>query len=599
MGSRLFKKSGTRLQNLIILALVLYLGMGVTLFSPLSATATVDTMANINAEAVVNTLPEPDAEAIVETAVENDQQTAADPISIGTKICSTSDYTLYKVTIEGGPTSPDNSTPINLSAHVYIPKGEKPEAGFPAILFIHSWALNELEYETKMMEFASEGYITICYTCRGWYGSPGQTQITGPQEITDLTKVVDWLIANTPVDPENIGATGISYGGGHSLLALKHEPRIKTIVPMSGWVDLYDALAPNHCLKIGWAGLLMGTGYTLTKPDSTMLDLLTAFLNNTNVDETFEKLAARSAITYINEINQRKVPVFIIQGMNDDLFTSGQMVDFYEAYQGPKKITLAQGVHASSEMPGLFTLPSFIWDDTRLWFDYWLKGQDNGIMNTPPVSIYQPWSNSQGTFNTWPVTQNKLALYPAKGLIRGNLNYNLSTIATSTTLLNSPFSLATSGITFLSPALKAHLGLHVVGATPLATSLDPSSTLFQTEPLKESVTVIGKPHVNLQVKTKEQLFQLNFLIYDVDKRGIARLVGNLPYSSYHLPGNAGEWRTVDLDMNVLSHKFEKGHRIRMVVSTSDIGYVKPVDGIFNVELRCGGKNGFSFILPVQ
>lgn len=124
MGSKLFKKSGTRLQNLIILALVLYLGMGVTLFSPLSATATVDTMANINAEAVVNTLPEPDAEAIVETAVENDQQTAADPISIGTKICSTSDYTLYKVTIEGGPTSRIIVLPSTYP-HMYIYLKEK------------------------------------------------------------------------------------------------------------------------------------------------------------------------------------------------------------------------------------------------------------------------------------------------------------------------------------------------------------------------------------------------------------------------------------------------------------------------------------------
>ena len=132
MGSRSFKKSGTRLQNLIILALVLCLGMGITLFFPLSAAATVDIMAKIDAETI-----------------------AEEDTMVGTKICSTTYYTLYKVTIEGGPTSPDDSTPINLSAHVYIPKGEKPEAGFPAILFIHSWALNELEYEAKMMEFAS------------------------------------------------------------------------------------------------------------------------------------------------------------------------------------------------------------------------------------------------------------------------------------------------------------------------------------------------------------------------------------------------------------------------------------------------------------
>lgn len=506
-------------------------------------------------------------------------------------------YTVKYMTIEG-------AEGVKLPGHVYVPAGPVPEGGFPAIVFIHSWTLNEFEYETKMQEYAADGYITICYTCRGWYYSPGKNEVCGPLEMEDLSKVVDWLIDNTPVDPDNIGSTGISYGGGHSLLALQTEPRIKTVVPMSGWADLYDALAPYHTAKLGWSAFLLLSGSTVAKPGPTMLSWLTAFLTDTKVEETLESLAVRSPVTFLDNINARDPipPMFMVQGMNDDLFTSRQMVNFYEAYQGPKKLIMANGVHATAELPGVLYIPSFIWNDTKDWFDYWLKGIDTGIMDRDEVSIYQTWEKKQGNYDSWPVHNDTVTLYPAhvydkkgKTTKRGSLGFDPVSAQEDTTLKNTPLSMsATSGIFFLMPAMRSYLDAYIIGTNPM--NFGKGSIAFESDALEDDLTVLGTPHIKLQTKTDKDIYQLNFFIYEVDKKGVAKMVIHQPYSGWRATPN--KLNDVDIQMNILSHKFKAGNKIRLVVTTSDIVYVLPALKNFNADLFWGGNTDTKLELPI-
>lgn len=50
------------------------------------------------------------------------------------------------------------------------------------------------------------------------------------------------MIKNTNADPDRIGSSGISYGGGISLLAAAFDSRIKSVVSMSCWIDLEQSL---------------------------------------------------------------------------------------------------------------------------------------------------------------------------------------------------------------------------------------------------------------------------------------------------------------------------------------------------------------------
>lgn len=490
-------------------------------------------------------------------------------------------FRMEKITIAGA-----NGT--ELPAHIYTPVTAAPKDGFPAVIFIHSWMLNQWEYETQMIKLAKKGYITLSYDCRGWGLAGGNIGTAGTLEMKDLNNVVDWLLANRPVDPQNIGSIGVSYGGGQSLLALNFEPRIKTVVAMSCWADLSEGLAPDDSGKVFWSSFLCGTAAFRAEPE--MFNWLDSYLRGVNLEPTRAAFKMRSAQTYLDNINSRETvpPIFIVNGMNDDLFTTRQIVNFYEGYHGIKKLMLANGIHASAELPGLLGVSSDIWDDTMDWFDYWLKGENTGILDKPRFSIYQKWTRSQEAFADWPLPTNNLPLYPsANGLSRLPGEENTADIANAV-------SAASSGIPALSPFLDT-LNIPWKGAT--SEQLNSKGSLcFDSDALDQPVTVIGTPWIHALVKPDDQSYQLNFMIYDVNQAGTASLVAHSPITIRE--GVADQEKVIDLRMNVVSYRFESGHRIRLVVSSQDPAFVLPLPNSFAVNLTMGGRSNTSLNMPV-
>ena len=96
----------------------------------------------------------------------------------------------------------------------------RPSSGtHPAIVFVNSWGLNDAEYLAQATAFARAGYTVLSYTTRGFWGSGGQIDTAGPQDIADVSAVIDWLLAHTTADPAHIGVAGVSYGAGIGLIA--------------------------------------------------------------------------------------------------------------------------------------------------------------------------------------------------------------------------------------------------------------------------------------------------------------------------------------------------------------------------------------------
>jgi hypothetical protein len=119
--------------------------------------------------------------------------------------------------------------------------------------------------------FASRGYVVINYTARGFvdgsnHGSTGQTQLDSRSyEINDYQHIacqVTQLFNAAPtlpnIDPSKVVATGGSYGGGFSWLALTDpfwncanagDPsismRLAAVAPKYGWTDLANSLVPT------------------------------------------------------------------------------------------------------------------------------------------------------------------------------------------------------------------------------------------------------------------------------------------------------------------------------------------------------------------
>src|SRR5207302_11423401 len=140
---------------------------------------------------------------------------------------------------------------------------------------------------TPFVERANDGYVVLSYTARGFHASCGSVASRDPDptladptvcaergwihladarfEGHDTQHLAGLLADEGLVIPDKIGVTGISYGGGQSMLlaALKdrvmlpdgtlvpwrspggQDMRIAAAAPIIGWSDLAYALVPS------------------------------------------------------------------------------------------------------------------------------------------------------------------------------------------------------------------------------------------------------------------------------------------------------------------------------------------------------------------
>ena len=154
-----------------------------------------------------------------------------------------------------------------LAAIVVQPDGP---GRFPLLVMPSSWAVNDVEYVAAAVRLARLDYVVVSYTSRGFWNSGGEIDIAGSATVGDVSTVIAWAIDRYPVS-DMIGAVGISYGAGTSLLAAAVDDRIKAVAAMSTWASLAAALVPNGALSTQAAHLLVWAGDVTGRPGPDML----------------------------------------------------------------------------------------------------------------------------------------------------------------------------------------------------------------------------------------------------------------------------------------------------------------------------------------
>lgn len=167
---------------------------------------------------------------------------------------------------------------VAIDADVTLPdpaRTPKPAGGYPLLVLMHgccggskrSWESTKMadggeKWHYNNVWFAARGFVVLTYTARGFVdgnnrGSTGETQLDSlAYEINDFQHMAGQL-ADDPffeIDPSKVVATGGSYGGGFTWLALTDpvwsspggKPmRLAAVATKYGWTDLIASLLPN------------------------------------------------------------------------------------------------------------------------------------------------------------------------------------------------------------------------------------------------------------------------------------------------------------------------------------------------------------------
>lgn len=479
-----------------------------------------------------------------------------------------------------------------LSAALYVPEGEGP---FPALIMVHSWMFNRWQCHLYAPYFASSGYVVLAYDCRGWGSSGGQVYCADPDhELNDLEDAIDWLTERSglPLKEGALGVTGISYGGGHSFLVAQRDPRVRTVVPMAGWTDLAASLAPGGSVKFFWGLLLVATATWATRlnPRNPLYRWVSTLLLGRGDRREFEEdMRKRSCLHLAGECGK---PMLIVGSWNDDLFEPNQMMDFYSRLQAPKMLYISNGIHGLDAAVGPRWAGKEIWELTLRWFDYWLKGEENGILEEPAVRLYRPWKKQVEAEEEWPppgIRNHTIYLGRDEGLFK--LTSKPRGRREEAVLQPRLLTPANSGPSIVRPQA---MGLFVPGPRREAGG---GFFSFTTSPAKRDFELLGAPRLHLRVVPRDRRAQVNALLYDVppDDQGLPRLI---TYGTATLEGvEPGKEMERVVELFAADYLLPRGHRFRLTLSGSNPTFVLPVPG---KGLRVVYGEGLSYLeLPLR
>ena len=296
---------------------------------------------------------------------------------------------------------------VSLAATLYLPTGTPPQGGWPAAMLLHGLGGTRAGMAPIATGFlANEGYAVLAYDARGHGQSGGVVTLDGPREIADVRTAFDLLTGRSDVSDTQVGAIGISYGGGAVLRAAVMGVPFKAIVPIITWTSLYDALAPQDLSKSGAVANFLQSVHTW---DPTVLALAQDVLASKNLGAVRDFTSERSSLPGLVGL---KTPAFFIQGRRDYAFDIAQARAGYKAVEGPARLYVGDLGHAPAANPDA-EKPHYL-TEAREWFDRFLKGIPNGIDTRAPIELApDPWTGRTYSYRTFP--KFKIVSFPLKG----------------------------------------------------------------------------------------------------------------------------------------------------------------------------------------
>jgi uncharacterized protein len=450
-----------------------------------------------------------------------------------------------------------------------------------------------MNWETINPEWwVPKGYAAVRIDARGTGKSPGQGEPFSFQESLDFYDAIEW-VAREPWCSGAVGLTGISYFAINQWFVANHRPpALKAIIPWEGFADLYrDALYHGGILSqfmTNWfvthlSHHLIGRAYR-QNPDTWQINTLWRWVRN-NLDTG----AFRGEQAQWDRIT---LPMFTVgnwSGMG--LHLRGNSEAFMRAASPHKKLRMHSGTHVH---------PFYTEDGRRdqlRFFDYWLKGIDNGVMDEPPVKLFIRTGNGEGTWrheHEWPLARTQWT----------RLYLDLSQApagdaANSATLVRSNPATTSSRTYFASGSTKggsASASSTFLAASNMQAGMGISLT---TAPLAHDTEITGPAAAVLFVSSSTEDMDLFLTIRNIDPdgndvwevgqqgqqvpvaKGWLRVSHrevdpdlSLPYRPYHAHKRhlylaADEIVRVEVEIWPTSMVFRQGHRIRLDIQPRD------------------------------
>jgi putative CocE/NonD family hydrolase len=233
---------------------------------------------------------------------------------------------------------------------------------------------------------------------------------------------------------------------------------------------------------------------------------------------------------------------------------------------------------------------------TNAWFDHFLKGESNGILEQmPKVRYYTMGINKWQSSDTWPPSGAQTVRFFLSSGGKANTLNGDGRLAETAPASDNPDRFEYDP---MNPVPSVGGNVCCTGNAITGGAFDqrkneerPDVLVYSTEPLKEGVEVSGPIEITLYVSSdaKDTDFTVKLLdvypdgrAYNLDET-IQRMRYRDGYEKPEVRMQSGKVYKVTLQPMTTSNYFEAGHRIRIEVSSSNFPR-------FDRNLNTGGRN---------
>ncbi|MEV5197733.1 alpha/beta fold hydrolase [Streptomyces sp. NPDC053720] len=440
----------------------------------------------------------------------------------------------------------------------------------PAVLIGHGFGGSKDDVRAQAEQLARSGYAVLTWSARGFGKSGGDISLNAPdREVADVSRLIDWLADRPEVELDakgdpRVGITGASYGGAVSLLAAGYDKRVDAIAPQITYWNLADALFPGGVFKKLWAGIFVTTGGGCQKFEKRLCEMYERVAVSGKPDAGARALLTERSPSAVAD--RIKVPALIVQGQSDSLFPLGQADAMAEAVSGngaPVAVDWIAGGHDGGDLE-TDRVQRRIGD----WFDRYLK-DDKGAGTGPGFRVTRTGGidSTDGAALTRGASSDT---YPG-------LNSGAESVALGgrTKTFRNPAGANPPAISAV-PGVGG--GLAQLSSLGVGLSIDfPGQyARFDSAPLDEPLSVTGSPAVRVDVKAERGDAVLFGKVYDVSPDGKQQVLPAQLVAPFRItPDQQG--KPVRLTLPAIDHRFDAGHRLRLVLSATDLGYASPAE----------------------
>ena len=387
---------------------------------------------------------------------------------------------------------------INIGAYqkdkVWVPPPDLEEAANP---YMNWETVNPLWWVPR-------GYACVRVDTRGSGKSPGRTDPWSPSEARDFYDAIEWA-GHQPWCNGRVGTSGISYFAMTQwLVAALKPPSLKAMIPWEGAADMYRDFGYHGGIfsfgfVVNWYNNHMAH-HLLGKPQATAPDAFATpwvweYMRHSLDGEWWHGRRAQW-----DDIDIPFLSAGNWSGMA--LHLRGNTEGFLRARSEHKKLRIHAGTHYHP-----FYTERGRHEQLR-FFDHWLKGEPNGVMDEKPVRLLirrggdgnAEWREE----NEWPLERTRWTkLFLAKD----------RKLAPEAPRRMSALEYSASGMT------KAGVASASWTSTALAGSLPEMGVSFETAPFEEETEITGPVVLVLWVSSSTEDMDVFATIRHFDREG--------------------------------------------------------------------------------